>query len=170
MSVVPSRQETPSCPHHPSTSPPGPDLLTVGGTEGARALIRFPFPAYLRDSATIIRATLELVPENEVYGIAGDSTRIQVRSVVADFGAKSVPVLSITPAGWVQPDDDVVFIDVVSLVELWQGSDPLPSVLRLNLGQEYASFLAPRFRSTASATGQPRLRITYRHRFPFGGF
>lgn len=155
---------------HEHGTPPGPDLLTVGGTEGARALIRFPFPAYLRDSATIIRATLELVPENEVYGIAGDSTRIQVRSVVADFGAKSVVNTSNVSVDWVRPGTDTTRIEIANLVTMWQRMADSPNAVRVQLDQEYGSFLAPRYRSSRSPQGGPRLRITYRPPYGTTGF
>ncbi|MBK7595586.1 MAG: hypothetical protein IPJ11_10165 [Gemmatimonadetes bacterium] len=61
-------------------------------------------------------------------------------------------------------------LEVASLVRLWQGADALPSVLRLEIGQEGATFLAPAFRSSRSASGAPTLRITYRRSFAFEGF
>lgn len=149
-----------------SGTPSFADLLTVGGSEGARALIRFPFPAYLRDSATIIRATLEMVPDAEVFGIAGDSVRIEARSVIADFGAKSVVNGSNVSVSWIHTGTDTTRIEVANLVTMWQSSVDSPHAVRVQLGQEFWSFLAPHYRSTRSPQGGPRLRITYR--LPYG--
>jgi hypothetical protein len=154
-----------------SPPPPDLDLLQVGGFPAYRALLRFEFPEYLRDSATIIRATLELTPDAPITGIPGDSARVDARAVVADFGAKSVVNPLRTPSAWITLDTDTLQLDVASLVELWQGNDPSPSVVRLSLGQEHASFLMPRFRSTRSPGGTPpRLRITYRLPYGVEGF
>ena len=152
----------------PDFAPPPADLLSVGGFPAARSFIRFALPAYLRDSATILRATLELVPSVPITGIPADTARLDVRQVIADFGAKS-PVASdrfaVVP---LIPGNDTVRVDIVGLVQLWQGSAPLPSIVRLSLGQEGATFIAPRFGSTRSGA-PPRLRITYRRPFPFEG-
>lgn len=143
-----------------------PTLFRVGGFPAARALIRFNVPRYLRDSATIIRATLEMVPEGPLAGIARDSARIDVRAVLADFGAKSVVNPNQVASKWFQADVDTVRIDMANVVALWQGGSTFPTVVRVQLGQEFSSFLAPSFRSTRTATGGPRLRITYRP--PYG--
>ena len=143
------------------------DLLRVGGFPAARALIRFDVPRYLRDSATIIRATLELAPNVPIVGIAGDSARIDARSLLADFGAKSVVNPTRVASTWMHPGADTVRLDVANLVALWQGvGNFTPTALRLQLGQEFASFLTAHFQSTRSLNGGPRLRITYRT--PYG--
>lgn len=145
---------------------PHPDLLRIGGWPAGRVLIRFPFPEYLRDSATIVRATLELTPEVAALGIPGDSARVDARILLADFGAKSVVDPSTGASAWVRPGTDTLRLDVAPLVARWQGDPDMPSAVRLGLGQEHASFLAPVFRSTRSAGTGPRLRITYR--LPYG--
>jgi hypothetical protein len=151
-------------------APPDPDLLRVGGAPAARSLIRFAIPDYLRDSVTIVRATLELVPNGPITGIPGDSARIDVHGLLSDFGAKS-PINNARSASiWIHPTSDTVRIDMADLVELWQGATPLPSAVRLELGQEWGSFLAPVFRSTRSAAGRPRLRISYRLPYALEGF
>ncbi len=155
-----------------TAAPPDPDLLRVGGFPAARSLIRFAIPDYLRDSATIVRATLELVPDQPITGIPGDSARIDVHGLLSDVGAKS-PVnnnSSRTAATWIHAGGDTVRIDIANIVELWQGSAPLPNAVRLELGQEFASYLAPNFRSTRAGTGGPRLRITYRPPYALEGF
>jgi hypothetical protein len=147
-------------------SPDDPALLRIGGFPAARGLIRFEVPSYLRDSVTIIRATLELVPDVAVVGIAGDSARIDVRSLLADFGAKSVVNPTRVASEWIRPGSDTVRIEMANLVALWQGNSTGPTAVRLQLGQEFASFLEPAFRSSRTANGGARLRITYRP--PYG--
>lgn len=149
-----------------ATAVPDPDLLRIGGFPASRAIIRFALPPYLRDSATIIRATLELVPDQPVTGIPGDSARVSVRGLLADFGAKSPVTTSRSAGAWVQTGSDTLRVEIASLVELWQGSGGLPNAVRVALNQEFASFLAPRFRSTRSGDAGPRIRITYRP--PYG--
>lgn len=152
----------------PDFAPPPADLLSVGGFPAARSFIRFALPAFLRDSATILRATLELVPSVPIVGIPADTARLDVRQVIADFGAKSPVASDRFAVAPLLPGGDTVRVDIVGLVQLWQGSAPLPSIVRLSLGQEGATFIAPRFGSTRSGA-PPRLRITYRRPFPFEG-
>lgn len=151
-------------------TPPSGSLLAVGGFPAARSLLRFELPDFIRDSATIIRATLELVPDAPTVGIAGDSARIDARGLLADIGAKSVVLPDRLASTWIHPGVDTVRLELTRIAVLWQGSDPLPAAVRLSHGQEYASFLAPRFRGTRSASGQPRLRITYRPPYALEAF
>lgn len=155
------------------TTPAGPSLATelpVGGLPARRAFLRFALPSVIRDSATILRATLELVPARPIIGIPGDSARIEARALLADFGPKSPIVSNRGAIAYIKAGADTVRLDVVGLTQLWQGSEPLPSAVRLNLTEEYGTFLAPVFNSTRAATGRPRLRITYRLPFGFEGF
>jgi hypothetical protein len=143
-------------------TPVSSSLLTVGGFPAARSFLRFQLPDFLRDSATIIRATLELVPDGPVVGIPGDSARIDARGLLADIGAKSVVLPDRLASTWIHPGVDTVRLELTRIAVLWQGASPLPAAVRLSHGQEFASFLTPRFRGTRSASGRPRLRITYR--------
>lgn len=151
---------------------PPPETLPVGGAPSSRALIRFELPPRIRDSATIVRATLELTPSYPFFVLPGDSTLIVARGIVSDLGAKS-PVVSdparlgvtVLPAA---AQGDAVSIDAVRLVQLWQGATPRPSALLLSLSPEAASFSRPAFESTRSAPPlAPRLRISYQLAFPF---
>ena len=155
---------------HAAATPTSATLLTVGGFPAARSFLRFELPDYLRDSATIVRATLELIPDGPTVGIAGDSARIDARGLLADIGAKSVVLPDRLASTWITPGADTVRLELTRIAVLWQGSDPLPAAVRLSHGQEYSSFLAPRFRGTRSGTGQPRLRITYRPPYALEGF
>lgn len=153
---------------------PVPDttLLVVGGEPSSRALLRFALPAHIRDSATIIRATLELTPVAPVSGLRTDPARLQARAVLADLGAKS-PVSSAAgrvPADTIEPGTTAVNLEAVRLVELWLGATPLPSSLVLAMAPdiEAASFARPVFYSTRAAEAlRPRLRISYVRAFPF---
>lgn len=155
-----------SAPH-----PVDPDLLTLGSAFGTRALVRFKFPAYLKDSALISRATLELVPAAPITGLTGDSVNIDAYGILADFGAKS-PLYAGTHIAGFSPllfgSSDTLRIDVVTEVKNWQ--NPVlahPPALVLQTNQEGASFAEPTFFSTRSPSGHPRLHITYQLPFPF---
>lgn len=151
-----------------------PDLLAIGGEPSARALIRFELPERLRDSATIVRATLELTPVTPITGLLTDPVRLQARAVLADLGAKS-PVNS--SAGRVPADtlesgtSGVVGLEAVRLIQLWLGNSTSPNALVLSIApdQEAASFSQPVFYSTRAADPavRPRLRISYLLSFPF---
>lgn len=149
-------------------APPGPDLLVVGGAPSARTLIRFSLPRRLRDSTSIVRATLELVPSRPLYGLRFDPVALAVRGIVADVGAKS-PLLSqpIQLTDLVEGSSDVVRVEVGPLVQQWFADTLLPTAMMVSLVPEAASFSVPWFRSTRSAAGQPRLRVTYVVPFQF---
>jgi hypothetical protein len=154
--------------------PDDPDLLAVGGEPSARALLRFAIPARITDSATIVRATLELTPVTPITGLPGDLVRMQARTVLADLGAKS-PVgsaLGRVPADTLEPGTSgTVSLEAVNLVQLWQGTANRPTALMLSLAPELeaASFSRPVFYSTRAANPdvRPRLHISYLLSFPF---
>ncbi|MGB7211542.1 MAG: hypothetical protein WBC97_02845 [Gemmatimonadales bacterium] len=151
-----------------STFAPDPNLLVVGGQNGSRVLVRFPFPAYLTDSVVLVRATLQLTPNDTIGGLRGDSTAVVASGILADFGAKS-PRFSLTSTTTLAPGSiDTIGIEVVSQVKVWQTANPaVPYAFMVNLNPEGASFSEPRFRSTRSASGAPTLRITYQVPFNF---
>lgn len=151
-----------------TTLAPDPNLLVVGGQNGARALIRFPFPAYLKDSVVLVRATLQLTPNDTIGGLPGDSSFVQAQGILADFGAKS-PRFTLTGSAPLPPASiDTVRVEVVSQVRIWQASTlPVPSAFFVSLNPEGASFAQPRFRSSRSAAGRPTLRVTYQVPFNF---
>jgi hypothetical protein len=139
-----------------------PDLLYVGGLPAARTLLRFEVPRAIFDSSALVRATLELVPAEPLYGVRNDAAALEVRGVTSDLGAKSTPVFSFRiPQALPEGTQDTVRVDVANIVNLWAGANPLPQVLYLSLAPEAGSFHQPVFFSTRSAQGAPRLRITY---------
>lgn len=146
-----------------------PTLLAVGGYPVSRSFLRFKLPTYLRDSATIIRATLELTSSAPVFGIPADTANVLASAVLVDFGAKSPASDTRVGSTPIISGSQSVSIEVASIVRAWQGTQPLPTMIRLALASEGATFLAPTFFSSRSATAVPRLRITFRPPFSFVG-
>jgi hypothetical protein len=152
---------------------PDTTLLAVGGEPSSRALLRFALPPHIRDSASVVRATLELTPVAPIGGLATDPARLQARGVLADLGAKS-PVISTqgrVPEDTLAPGTTSVSLEAVRVVELWLGSTTRPWSLVLAMAPEIesASFARPVFYSSRAAdpTVRPRLRISYLRRFRF---
>lgn len=145
--------------------------LVLGGAPSKRALIVFPFPSQLRDTAGIVRATLELTPAETAIGLANDPAVLQVRAILANFGAKSPPISanSVPPGTAVlrAPIDTAISVDVTSIVRAWKAADSIPTALLLDLQPEAATFTRLVLESTASGAAQPRLRITYSLPFDF---
>jgi hypothetical protein len=150
---------------------PDPAFLTVGGEPSSRAVLRFDLPQPVEDSATIVRATLELLPRSPLLGLATDPPVLQAKAVIADLGAKS-PVTQdqrfIATQALTLGTADTVRLDVTALVRAWQTSSQPPEAIFLSLAPEAASFTRPEFGSTRSGTvGGPRLRVTYLKPFAF---
>lgn len=153
----------------PVPLPPS-DLLAVGGIPVSRSFLRFSLPPYLKDSATIIRATLHLQASAPVFGIPADTAQLVAGTVLADFGSKSPIVSGVASSAVLLSGATSADVEVLSLVQLWQGSMGTPQVLRLSLAQEGGTFIFPLFYSTRSNTGTPTLDITYRPPFAFTGY
>jgi hypothetical protein len=149
-------------------------LLSVGGEPSARALIRFQLPERLKDSATIVRATLELTPVAQIDGLPTDPLRLQAKAVLADLGAKS-PVNSVpgrVPTDTIESGSSgTVALEAVRVVEQWEGRTTQPEALMLSAVPELeaASFSRPVFYSTRATDPavRPRLRISYMLSVPF---
>jgi len=144
-----------------------PDLLYVGGPSAARSLLRFSIPPFIRDTAQIIRATLTLTPAGPLAGLpnsrGGDS--VSAFGLVVDLGAKSpTTTFGAPPQGRLADGSaDEIPVDVFSLVANWGTTSGSPQAIFLQLSTETlgGGFMQPVFRSTRSAVGKPRLRITY---------
>ena len=153
----------------PST--PSPDLLTVGGAPSSRAILRFALPARIRDSAEIIRATLQLVPVAPISGMVGDSASLDVRGVFSDLGAKSPRISSsdalIVRRRLVAGSSDTLFVEVTPVVRLWAGDPAPPTALFLALDPEASSFAVAAFGSSRTPAARPTLRLTYALPYPF---
>lgn len=144
--------------------------LVIGGAPSTRGLIVFPFAGQLRDSAGIVRATLELTPAETVIGLPNDPAVLQVRAILANFGAKSPPISTSNVQGGTvvlrAPFDSVFSVDVTSIVRAWQAADSIPTALLLDLQPEAASFTRLVLESAPNPL-QPRLRVTYSLPFEF---
>jgi hypothetical protein len=149
------------------------DLLSVGGGPSHRARLKFDLPRNLRDSVTILRATLELTPNSTILGLPNDPATLQAIGVIGDLGAKSPLITSGNTIG-LKPVDSgttgTVEIDVTRLIRAWQTKNGLPQVVFIAIGPEAATFTQPVFKSTRSGSGAPQLRITYYEKFPFQRF
>ena len=146
------------------------DELTVGGVPSSRAILRFPWPGALRDSAQIVRATLELIPLAPFPGLATDTAFLQVRPVLSDFGSKSpgaTDAFFIGIGNLLPGDSGTVSIEVRRATTLWQGANPLPPMFVLQLFPEVSSFTRAVFGSSRTPASQARLRITYALPYPF---
>ena len=142
--------------------PPGPDTLYLGGKNGSRSILRFVVPASVKDSATVLRATLELTPAGPIKGLPGDPGTIQFRGVLVDLGAKSPALAGVAASLPVLAGmTGVVSADVRSIVATWFTAKPPPSTLFMGLSPEGGTFARPEFLSTLAPSGGPRLRITY---------
>ncbi len=145
-------------------------LLTVGGAPSSRSVIRFPWPPFLRDSAQLLRVTLELVPSAAILGLPGDTAFLQARPILSDFGGKSptgTDGFYIAIAPLVNGQTDTLRLEVRRAVSLWQGTSPLPPAFMLQLFPETSSFIRATFGSSRSPGFTPRLRVTYALTFPF---
>ena len=143
-------------------APPEPGALFLGGRGGSRLLLRFAVPQRLKDSAAVIRATLELTPSGPLKGLRNDPAELQIRGVLVDLGAKSPPISSPVSASLIGSGVSTVqSIDIRSVVNTWFGGSGVTPTLLLGLAPEGGTFARPEFLSTQSGTGQPRLRLTY---------
>lgn len=154
--------------------------LTVGGVPAARSVLRLNFPRALRDSVSIVRATLVLVPISPVVSAPNDSMGLWVRRAIADFGAKSplaqpnplIPADSTAIAVAVVPTGttDTVNVEVTQMLRFWQADTIVPHTLVLMEAQsrEGGSFATLRLYSTRVPGFRPALHITYIPRYAFG--
>jgi hypothetical protein len=146
---------------------PGPDVLAAGGVPASRSLIRFPLPLRIRDSASIVRATLELVPAEAVRGLPNDPGTLEVRALTTDLGAKSpANPASLSSRSLAAGTSGTVALEVGQLVRLWQGTNGSPPTLMLQMSPEAGTFTEAAFGSTRLGAA-PRLRIEYLRTFPF---
>jgi hypothetical protein len=146
-----------------------PDLLYLGGLPAARSILRFDLGSAVPDSATLLRATLELEPAEPLHGLPNDAALLDGRAVLKDLGAKSTPIFNFRAAALLpEGTDTTVAMDVFSIVSTWRTSDSLPRIVYLMLSPEVGSFHEPVFFSSRSPSGAPRLRITYLLPAPVG--
>ena len=149
---------------------PQPTLTTllIGGAPSSRSMLRFVFPPVLKDTAELIRATLELTPVSPIIGVSNISSSILVQGILVDLGAKS-PLIgdAARELPFTVPTSAVQSIEVLPLVKLWQGTAGRPSNLMIQLAPEGSSFSVPIFGSSATPATQPRLRIEFVRPYQF---
>ncbi len=151
---------------------PSPDELLLGGWPSRRAILRFELSPMLRDTARIIRATLELTPSEPIAALPGDTVRLDVRGVFSDLGPKS-PRIAGSAGALIQTtiltngSTAPVSIEVSRIATLWNGGSGVPPVLMVTLAPEAATFGTARFGSSRIPGLEPRLRLTYAMPYPF---
>ena len=138
------------------------DRHVVGTRRALRSLLRFEVPEGLRDSISLLRATLELTLLDTLPGLPGDPGNLDLRGIIADFGAKS-PIIAgaVASLSLAAGTTGIVSADVRNVVSLWFLPDGPPSALFLRVSPEGGTFTLPEFASTRAATGAPRIRVTY---------
>jgi hypothetical protein len=147
---------------------PGPGRLVVGGTPSTRSLIRFELPDVIRDSATIVRAWLDLVPSEPLRGLPNDPGLLTATGIIVDVGAKSPLLAGLVEVDTVEAGQTEPFrIEVRRIVSQWQSPARRPPAFFLIVEPEAATFTLPLIVSTADPARAPRLRIAYVRRYPF---
>ncbi len=142
---------------------PDPDQLLLGGGPSSRILLRFSVPDSVLVGVQILRAELILTPSVPIAGVPNIPATATARGVLSDQGAKSplVPLLAPQVELFVGSTDSVS-IEVIDIVRTWQAVlNPPAHAFFISLQPEGSSFTQPLFASTRSASGTPRLRITY---------
>lgn len=158
-------QRAPTFATYVEQNPPvmAPDQLLLGGAPSSRIIVRFSVPSSALFGVEILRAELVMTPVAPIEGVPGIPSTITARGVLSDQGAKSplVPLLS-TTTSLTAGSADSVTLEVINLVKTWQlPENPPAQAFFLSLQPEASSFTRPVFASTRSASGAPRLRITY---------
>ncbi len=143
--------------------------LLVGGVPAARALVKLNIPPKILDSALIVRATFVLVSARAAFGAPGDTFRLRVDEVSADFGPKSpADSTSSGSARVAVGGTDTVSVEVTSILQKWSGNTKLPHTMMLRVVPEAASI--NRFELATGQGGlQPVIRITYGLPFQVSG-
>ena len=158
-------------------TPPAGDFLSIGGTPATRSLLRLIVPPAILDSSEIVGAKLVLIPVEPALGAPGDSFRIQVDALSADFGPKSPLIANqgldsaaILPGVLVGVGSmDPIEIDITDVLRGWQGdsSRPRSVMIRVNASLEGAVLGRVFVGSSRSPGAVPFLTVTYVPPFRF---
>ena len=151
----------------PTATPPSPaGALVAGGVPSSRAFLRVNVPAHIVDSATVVRATLVLVPQSPVVGAVGDTLQLVATGITADFGAKSplVPVPAdslILRLGRVAIGSaDTIRLDVTDLLRGWTADPDRPRTFVVRAVPEGGSLAAVAFGGSTGGAA-PTLQVTW---------
>ncbi len=159
---------------------PAGDILVVGGTPASRSLLRLSIPPAILDSSEIVGAVLYLVPIAPSVGAPGDSFRVQVDALSADFGPKSPLVASgggldsasLLPGVLVAVGSmDTVALDITDIMRVWQADSSRPQSLMIRITPaDEGAVLAQLFVGSSRSPGAtPVVTITYVPPFRFEG-
>ena len=147
--------------------------IVVGDQPAARAFVRFALPAYLEDSVTVLRATLQLRLREPARGRPGEAFIVNVTPVLRYYGGKSILVADTTVAGAgaiIAGDTGTVNLEMARVLRLWHGvaSDSLPRVVQIGNRFEFFSMGGFDAFGSAGGTDAPKLLVTYIRPFTFG--
>lgn len=164
------------------TPPPGsPQALLVGGLPSRRTYMRFLIPSSILDSASVIRATLQLEqipntglgPRDTVYVVThiaiGGKVITDPEQAARLFAASELTRIDTLRVA--ANASGIREIDIAPVLRIWraQGDTLGPRALILRNGREGVSAAQAWFTNTESVTGiRPRLRISYSPANPFG--
>jgi len=152
-------------------SPPPPGVLDVGGLPARRIYMRFNVPAFITDTAEIVRASLLMTQRPDRSVDPKDTVRIIAHvslatKVVTDLtraaqitAQTSLDTLRVAPS-----DSGVKLLEVAQIVGLWRAQqvDQTPRAIVLVSGTEGQAPLRALFFSIEAAPElRPRLRISF---------
>ncbi len=146
---------------------PAATAVAVGGTPAARAFLRLIVPDTILQRASIVRATLLLVPTTPALGAPGDSINLRAFGLEADYGPKSrfLPAPADTIIrGAVKVavgSPDTIRIDVTHIVRPWQADTTRPRSILLGIVPEAATLSELHLATSRSAGPKPAIRVTY---------
>lgn len=152
--------------------PPGPaDALNIGGLPARRIYMRFDVPAFIADTAEIVRATLLMTQRPDLSVDPKDTVRIVAHvslagKTVTDLtraaqitAQTTLDTLRVAPA-----DSGTKLLEVARVIALWRGQNPdqTPRAIVLISSTEGQAPVQARFFSIEAAPSlRPRLRISY---------
>jgi hypothetical protein len=152
--------------------PPGPpEALNVGGLPARRVYMQFNVPAFIADTAEIIRASLLLTQQPDRFIDPLDTVRIIANvslaaKTVSDLtraaqitAQATVDTLKVAP-----PDSGLKVLEVAQVISLWrtQNVDQTPrAIVLISITEGQAPIQARFFSIEAAPELRPRLRISY---------
>ncbi len=164
--------------------------LLVGDVPSRRSLLRIDFPKNIRDSSTVLRAQLLLIPTATAPVVIGDSVILVADRVASDLGFKSpffADTVQGTSAPFVGNPTDTLRIELTSMYRFWQFDTTQTTSIYLRLlalqrsnlvvgadttgrftSVEGGTFTTLRFYSSRTGAFRPMIRLTYVPRIKLG--